>query len=58
MMQRLRLRYTLFYAMPKGKTGEHRKVLVELTSRTKLSHPEARVYARKGYILPEPDAAP
>jgi len=58
MMQRLRLRYTLFYPMPKGKAGEHRKVLVELAPPAKQSHPEARVYARKGYILPEPDPAP
>ena len=58
LMQRLRLRYTLYYPMPKGKAGEHRKVLVELAATAKQSHPSARVYARKGYILPDSEVSP
>ena len=58
LMQRLRLRYTLYYPMPKGKAGEHRKVLEELAAAVKQSHPSARVYARKGYILPDSEVSP
>lgn len=58
MMARLRSRYSLYYEMPSGKPGERRKVVVELSAAAKSGHPEARVHARKGYVLPEGEAAP
>jgi VWFA-related protein len=58
LMARLRNRYSLYYPMPAGKAGEQRKVLVELAGKSKASHPEARVFARKGYVLPADVDAP
>ena len=51
-MQRLRTRYSLYYAVPKGQPGEHRRVVVELAGAAKSDHPYAKVYARKGYVIP------
>ena len=51
-MHRLRLRYSIYYAMPPGKAGEQRQVKVELTGDALRSHSSARVRARKGYVIP------
>lgn len=58
LMARLRSRYSLYYPLPVGQAGEQRKVLVELAGKSKASHPEARVYARKGYVMPQGDGEP
>lgn len=52
MMERIRKRYSIYYAMPKGGPGERRSVRVELEGTAKQLYPEARVFARKGYYLP------
>jgi VWFA-related protein len=53
LMHRLRLRYTLYYAMPRGEPGEERRVQVTLSEEAKLGNPHGRVFARKGYHLLE-----
>jgi Ca-activated chloride channel family protein len=53
MISRLRLRYMLVYALPKGKPGEHRNIKVELSEDAKKKYPQARVKARDGYYLPK-----
>lgn len=53
LMHRLRLRYTLYYAMPQGKPGEERHVRVTLSDEAKKSNPQGRVFARTGYHLPK-----
>jgi VWFA-related protein len=52
MIQRLRLRYSLYYAMPEGKDGEERKVRVALTGEAGRRHRDAKVRARAGYRVP------
>lgn len=52
MIQRLRSRYSVYYAMPQGTSGEFRSVRLELQGAARQLYPEARVYARKGYRLP------
>ncbi len=52
MIERLRSRYSIYYNMPKGDSGEFRTVKLELQGVAKQLYPEARVYARKGYKLP------
>jgi VWFA-related protein len=54
MIRRIRLRYTLIYALPPGKPGEERKIKVELGEATKKNNPQARVRARDGYYVPKP----
>ena len=51
-IRRIRLRYSLYYAMPQGKPGEQRKVKIELTSDALGHYPAARVRARDGYLMP------
>jgi len=51
MVQRLRLRYSLHYAMPQAKPGEERKVRVELSPEAARRYPEAKVRARSGYVV-------
>lgn len=53
LMHRLRLRYTLYYAMPKGKPGEERRIRVALTAEAKNRNPQGRVSARMGYRVPK-----
>jgi VWFA-related protein len=53
MIHRLRLRYMLVYALPKGKPGEERKIKVELSEDAKKKNPKARVRTRDGYYLPK-----
>lgn len=52
MMQRIRRRYSLYYAMPQAKPGQARQVKVELTAEARSRAPNARVRARKGYLAP------
>lgn len=52
MIERLRSRYSVYYEMPKGESGEFRNVRLELQGEARKLYPEARVYARKGYKLP------
>jgi VWFA-related protein len=51
-MRRIRLRYSLYYAMPQGKPGEQRQVRVELSGQALSRFPNGRVRARKGYLMP------
>lgn len=55
-MRRIRLRYSLYYAMPEGKPGQQRQVKVELVADALNRHPSAHVRARKGYLLPNSPA--
>jgi VWFA-related protein len=52
MMRRIRLRYSLYYAMPAAKPGQERQVKIELTKEAQQRYPKARVRARKGYQVP------
>jgi VWFA-related protein len=51
-MRRIRLRYSLYYAMPPGRPGEQRQVKVELSADALSRYPAGRVRARKGYLVP------
>jgi VWFA-related protein len=53
MIRRLRLRYMIVYALPKGKPGEQRKIKIELSADARKKNPQARVRARDGYYLPK-----
>jgi len=53
MIQRLRLRYSLHYAMPQAKLGEERRVRVELSPDAARRYPQAKVRARSGYVVPD-----
>jgi VWFA-related protein len=55
MLRRLRKRYSIYYAMPKGKPGSLRRVAVDLSPRGRSRYPDALVLARKGYLIPKPD---
>jgi hypothetical protein len=48
LMHRLRLRYTLYYAMPHGKPGEEHHIRVTLSEEAKNRNPQGRVFARTG----------
>lgn len=52
-MRRIRSRYILDYAQPKGQPGSTRSIKVELTGEAARQHPKARVRARTGYVLPK-----
>lgn len=51
-MRRIRLRYSLYYAMPPGNPGDQRKVQVTLSAEAMRRYPYANVRARKGYLVP------
>jgi len=51
-IERLRMRYSLHYAMPQAKPGEQRKIKVELAPESARKYPGADVHARTGYIVP------
>jgi len=53
MLNRLRLRYSLYYALPPSKPGEARTVHVELTAQAAAQRPGAVVRARNGYFTPQ-----
>lgn len=50
MLHRLRSRYSLYYALPAGKSGEERKIQVQLTGDAAKRHPHATILARSGYV--------
>lgn len=52
MIRRLRLRYTLYYALPPAKRGDERKIRVQLTPEAAKRYPRAIVRARTGYVVP------
>jgi VWFA-related protein len=52
LVERLRSRYNLYYAMPEGTAGEKRQVRVELAGEAAARHTIAQVRARKGYVVP------
>jgi hypothetical protein len=52
MMRRIRLRHSLYYAMPAGKPGEERRIDVTLSDEARKRNSEARVRARTGYRVP------
>jgi VWFA-related protein len=52
MVRRLRLRYSLAYAMPSGKPGEQREIRVRLAPGVATRYPNAQLRARTGYIVP------
>jgi VWFA-related protein len=51
MLLHMRKRYSLYYPMPIGKSGQERRVTVELSPAAKRRHPDAAVLARKGYVM-------
>lgn len=56
-IHRLRMRYSLYYALPVAnpgaeRPGEERKVQVQLTREAAAQHPGAMVRARSGYFAP------
>ncbi len=53
MLNRLRMRYSLYYALPPCKPGEPRTIRVELTAEATAQHPGAIVRARTGYFAPQ-----
>lgn len=52
MMHRIRSRYSLYYAMPAGKSGAARTIRVELSEEARLRFHNATVRARRGYRVP------
>jgi len=52
-MHRIRSRYSLYYAQPPGKPGIRRRIQVELSRSAAEQHPNARVRARTGYVVPK-----
>ena len=53
MLNRLRMRYSLYYALPSCQPGERRPIRVELTAEAAAGHPGAIVRARTGYFAPQ-----
>ena len=52
MLNRLRMRYSLYYALPSSRPGERRTIQVQLTAEAAAAHPGAIVRARTGYFAP------
>jgi len=52
MMRRIRRRYSIYYAMPAGKPGASRRVAADLSAQGRNRYPDAKVLARKGYVIP------
>jgi VWFA-related protein len=57
MVRNLRRRYSIYYAMPAGKPGSSRRVDVALSPQGRSRYPDAKVLARKGYVIPKPAAS-
>jgi hypothetical protein len=51
-INRLRSRYSLYYALPPGKPSEERKIRVQLTAGAAKQYPRSTVRARTGYVTP------
>jgi VWFA-related protein len=56
MLRRIRKRYSIYYAMPAGKPGAARKVALDLSPQGRNRYPDAKVLARKGYLIPKSSA--
>jgi len=52
MMERMRMRYSLHFAVKEGAAGEQRAIAVELSDGARRRYPGARVHARRAYISP------
>jgi hypothetical protein len=52
MVHRLRMRYSLYYALPQSRPGEVHRLEVQLTREAAAQHPRAIVRARTGYMAP------
>jgi VWFA-related protein len=52
LLERIRSRYVLQYAVPEAKPGQERKVKVELTESAEKQHSGVRIRARRGYVVP------
>ena len=52
MVNRLRMRYSLYYALPPCRPGEKRTIQVQLSGEAAARHPGAIVRARTGYFAP------
>jgi hypothetical protein len=52
MLRRLRSRYSLYYALPAGKAGEARKIVVRLSPEAARKYPGVTIRARTGYVAP------
>ena len=52
MLNRLGMRYSLYYALPSCGPGESRTIQVQLTAESAADHPGAIVRARTGYSAP------
>jgi VWFA-related protein len=52
MLSRLRMRYSLYYALPSCRPEERRTIQVQLTAEAAAGHPGAIVRARAGYFAP------
>lgn len=57
LMERMRQRYRLYYDRPAGRPGKVREIGVALSSTAQALHPDARIVARKGYVVPRSDSA-
>ena len=53
MLRSIRRRYSIYYAMPAGKPGSSRRVAVDLSPQGRSRYADARVLARKGYVMPK-----
>jgi len=51
MIQRIRSRYSLYYATPEGQAGTFHQIRVELAPEARKRFPEARISARRSYRL-------
>lgn len=51
LMERIRMRYGLQYKAPEGRSGQFRRLNVELTPAAKARYPNAELKFRKGYIV-------
>jgi hypothetical protein len=58
MIHRLRLRYTLAYAMPTATPGQRREIKVQLAGDAARRYQKAQVRARTGYVVPTTEAGP
>jgi VWFA-related protein len=52
LMHRLRTRYSLYYALPQGRSGTERKIRVQLAPDAAKHHPGAVIRVRTGYVVP------
>lgn len=50
LMERVRRRYSILYALPKGAPEQQRTVRVELSEAAKKRYPKATLRARRGYV--------